>query len=111
MWGSLAPPPQGVPPPPPAPRAPPAPPHKGEGVGLLVDRFAELAAARFGGRRLVVVAQGMQPDDLGRLGLLRRRQRPPWLRTRLTRLARRAAGPRACPPCGPGFPARSDPGL
>src|SRR3989475_10502298 len=93
MWGSLAPPPQGVPPPPPAPRAPPAPPHKGEGVGLLVDGFAELAAARFGGRRLVVVARGMQPDDLGRLGLLRRRQRPPWLRTRLTRLARRAAGP------------------
>src|SRR3989442_11375100 len=87
MKGSLDPPRQGVRAPPPA---PPAPPHKGEGVGLLVDRFAELAAARFGGRRLVVVAQGMQPDDLGRLGLLRRRQRPPSLPTRL---ARRAARP------------------
>src|SRR2546427_12526754 len=102
MWGSLAPPPQGVPPPPPAPRAPPAPPHKGEGVGLLVDRFAELAAARFGGRRLVVVAQGMQPDDLGRPGLLRRRQAPPAPRTRPTRLARRGARAPPCPPGGPG---------
>src|SRR5437762_7575606 len=58
---------------------------------FLVDGFAELAAAGFGSRRLVVVAHRMQGDDLRGHGLLN------CGRERLPRLARLARGPAGSP--------------